>query len=204
MNFNPENRFFSLMSLIGDLVILNILFVITSLPILTFGASSCALYLSVGKRVRGEESYVIKDYLKAWKENLKGGICIWGILLAFLAGMVLFTSYIAGHMTNLPAIIAYAFLFMWLSFTLLYAFPLQATFINSPLKIILNSILTALRHLPWTLVMFLIAYIPLMLTLVFPRAVAFSTVYWSLIGCSLSMSLNSMILKKVLDEYITK
>lgn len=190
------------MSLVGDLIALNLLFILTSVPVLTFGASSCALYLSVGKRIRGEESYIIKDYLKAWKENLKDGVCIWSILLVLLAGMILFTSYIAGHLTNLPAVILYSVLFMWLSFTLLYAFPLQATFLNTPPRIILNSILTALRHLPWTLAMFLITYIPLILTLVFPRAIALTFVYWLFIGCSLSMSLNSMILKKVLAVYI--
>lgn len=202
MNLNPENKFFSLMSLIGDLVLLNLLFVVTSLPILTIGASSCALYLSVKKRTCGEESYIIKDYMKAWKENLKSGVCIWCILLVFLIGMIFFTSYVASHLTNLTAIVLYSFLFMWLSFTLLYAFPLQATFVNTPLKIILNSILTALRHLPWTLTLFLAAYTPLILTLAFPKAVSFTFVYWLLIGFSLSMVFSALILKRVFIAYL--
>lgn len=202
MNLSPENKFFSLMSLIGDLVLLNLLFVVTSLPVLTFGTSSCALYLSVKKRICGEESYVYKDYLNAWKENLKGGVCIWSILLVFLSGMVFFTSYIASHLTNLAAIVLYSFLFMWLSFTLLYAFPLQATFVNTPLRILFNSIWTALRHLPWTLALFLTTYVPMILSLAFPRAVSFTFIYWLLLGCSLSMVFSVLILKRVLAAYL--
>lgn len=192
------------MSLVGDLVLLNLLFIVTSLPILTFGASSCALFLSVKKRIYGEESYIVKDYLSAWKENLKGGICIWSILLTALVGMVFFTSYVASHLTNLAAIVLYSFLFMWLFFTLLYAFPLQATFINTPLRILLNSILTALRHLPWTVALFLTTYVPMILSLAFPRAISLSVVYWSLIGCSLSMVFSSLILKRVFAVYLPK
>lgn len=204
MNLSPENKFFSFMSLVGDLILLNVLFVITSLPILTFGASSCALYLSVKKRIYGEESYIVKDYLNAWKENLKDGVCIWAILLAALVGMVFFTSYVAAHLTNLAAIILYSFLFMWLSFTLLYAFPLQATFINTPLRILLNSILTALRHLPWTVALFFTTYVPMILSLAFPRAISLSVVYWCLIGCSLSMVFSALILKRALASYLPK
>ena len=43
MSFHPENKFFNFMSKIGDFIVLNILFLMTSLPIITIGASSCAL-----------------------------------------------------------------------------------------------------------------------------------------------------------------
>ena len=51
----PDNKFFAFMSLAGDIILLNVLFIITSLPILTAGTSLTALYASLRKRLRGQE-----------------------------------------------------------------------------------------------------------------------------------------------------
>lgn len=202
MKLSADNRFFSFMSLLGDLMFLNVLFLVTSIPILTIGASSCALYLSVKKRIHGEESYISRDYLNAWKENLKNGVCIWSVLLIAIAGMVFFTAYIASHLTNLPAIILYSLLFICLTLTLLYAFPLQATFINTPFMILKNSILTAIRHLPWTILLFFLTYAPWIFTLVFPDALPVTALYWILIGFSLSAVFSNLVLRHILVFYL--
>ena len=204
MDFNPENRFFSFMSLLGDLILLNVLFLFTSLPVVTIGPSCCELYLSVRKRLENKESYIVRDYMKAWKENFVNGICIWIVFLAALILMAFFSSYIASHLTNLPAIVLYLIIFIWLSFSLLYAFPLQATFINTPWRIILNSFLTALRHLTWTIPLFLATYLPLTITLVFPNALGLTLVYWAFIGCSLCAVFSVLILRRVLVFYLPK
>lgn len=202
MNFNPENKFFSFMALVGDLIFLNILFLVTSIPIITFGTSYCALYICIKKRIAGEESYIAKDYFKAWKENFRNCICIWGISLVVLAGMLVFTIYIANHLENILALVLYCIIFAWISFTLLYAFPLQATFINTPVNILKNSILTAISHLPETFLMFCTTYTPLALTLAFPRAIYFTSVYWLLIGGSVSILCIMRPMKRVLKFYI--
>lgn len=46
----PDNKFFSFMSLVGDIILLNVLFVITSIPIVTAGISLTALYTSIKKK----------------------------------------------------------------------------------------------------------------------------------------------------------
>ena len=87
----PDNKFFSFMSLVGDLILLNVLFIATSIPVVTIGISTCALYASVRQRIRGEESYVIKDYFNFWKSNARNGLILWLILLPVLAAMLIFT-----------------------------------------------------------------------------------------------------------------
>lgn len=198
----PDNKFFSFMSAVGDIILLNILFLITSLPILTIGVSLSALYSSIKKRIHGHESYVSKDYISAWKENRKNGLLIWIILLPCLLAMLFFTIYIAGHLENLAAVCAYFLLFLILLFTLTYAFPLQATFVNSPLQILRNSLLTALAHLPYTLVLIFITSIPVCLTLCFPSALYFSFTYWILFGFSLSTIVSVLITERVFKNYM--
>lgn len=41
--FNPENKFFTFMGKVADLMALNLIFLITSLPVITLGASLTAL-----------------------------------------------------------------------------------------------------------------------------------------------------------------
>ena len=198
----PDNKFFSFMSLLGDIILLNVLFIITSIPIVTIGVSLTALYASVRKRIRGRESYTARDYFRAWRENLKNGMVIWCVLLPFLLAMVPFTAYTAAHLENLPAVCAYFLCFLILLFILTYAFPLQATFINKPLRILLNSLLTALRHLPYTLAIIFVTSIPVCLTLYFPRAFYFTFAYWLLLGFSLSTVVSVLLTERVLKHYI--
>lgn len=189
------------MSLVGDIILLNVLFIITSIPIITAGVSLTALYAALKKRIRGHESYAARDYFKYWKENARNGLIIWCILLPFLIAMLVFTSYIANSLENLAAVCAYFLFFLILLFILTYVFPLQATFINSPLKILLNSLLTALSHLPYTLALIFITSIPVCLTLYFPRAFYFTCAYWLLLGFSINTIFSAVITGKVFKHY---
>lgn len=200
----PNNKFFSFMSLTGDIILLNILFIITSIPIITVGISLTSLYASLKKRIHGHESYTAKDYFKYWKENAKSGLIIWCILLPFLLTMLVSTSYIANNLENLAAVCAWLLFFLILLFILAYAFPLQATFINTPPRILLNSLLTALSHLPYTLALILITSIPVCLTLYFPRAFYFTCAYWLLLGFSVNTIISVVITGKVFIHYDTE
>lgn len=199
----PDNKFFSFMSLVGDIILLNVLFVITSIPIVTAGISLTALYTSIKKRIRGQESYAARDYFKYWMENAKNGLIIWCILLPFLLTMLMFTSYIANNLENLAAVCTYFIFFLILLFILTYAFPLQATFINKPLKILLNSLLTSLSHLPYTLALVFLTSIPVCLTLYFPRAFYFTAAYWLLLGFSINTIFSVILTGKVFKHYNT-
>lgn len=191
------------MSLVGDIILLNVLFVITAIPIVTAGISLTALYTSIKKRIRGQESYAARDYFKYWMENAKNGLIIWCILLPFLLAMLMFTSYIANNLENLAAVCTYFIFFLILLFILTYAFPLQATFINKPLKILLNSLLTSLSHLPYTLALVFLTSIPVCLTLYFPRAFYFTAAYWLLLGFSINTIFSVILTGKVFKHYNT-
>lgn len=68
-----ENEFkvMDMFSKLVDLLVLNFIFLITSLPVITLGASLTALYSVSLKLTRNEESYIIKDYFRAFRQNFK-------------------------------------------------------------------------------------------------------------------------------------
>lgn len=202
MSMDPNNRFFNFMSKVGDCIILNLLFLFTSIPIFTIGASACALYSCVKLRIADEESTVLQDYKKAWKANFIPATTISIVYILAFVLFYFFSSYIASHMQNFLLLILYLIYFVMVSFSILYVFPLQTTFVNEPLTIIKNAFLTSLKHLPMTLGLFICTYLPLVITWLFPQIFYFTFAYWIFIGCSLCACCSVFITKMVFKQYI--
>ena len=58
--FNMDNKFFTVMGRVADLIMLNVVFLICCLPIVTIGASLTALHYVTLKMARNEESSIIR------------------------------------------------------------------------------------------------------------------------------------------------
>ena len=82
--FNMDNKFFTVMGRVADLIMLNVVFLICCLPIVTIGASLTALHYVTLKMTRNEESYIIRSFFKSFKQNFKQSTLIW-ILMAAVA-----------------------------------------------------------------------------------------------------------------------
>ena len=79
--FNYDNPVWRFIGKLGDLMILNILWVICSIPIFTMGASTTAVYYVTMKLVRGDDGYTLRNYFKSFKENFKQATVIWLLML---------------------------------------------------------------------------------------------------------------------------
>ena len=90
--FNYDNPVWRFIGKLGDLIILNVLWIVCSIPIFTIGASTTAVYYVTLKMVRDEEDSTIKSFFRSFKSNFKQATAIWLILLA--AGAVLALSLI--------------------------------------------------------------------------------------------------------------
>ena len=70
---------------IFDCMCLSVLWMLFSVPIVTMGASSAAMYLTVVKYIRKDEGYLWRTFWGAFKENLKRSTLAWLAALALLA-----------------------------------------------------------------------------------------------------------------------
>ena len=94
MNFNLfDNPVVNGIGRIADFVVLNLLWVLCSIPIITIGASTTALYTVMLKIVKNEEGYLVKGFFKAFRENFKQSTVIWLVFLAL--GIVLLVDFSA-------------------------------------------------------------------------------------------------------------
>ena len=205
--FNMDNKFFTVMGRVADLIILNVVFLICCLPVVTIGASLTALHYVTLKMARNEESYIIKSFFKSFKQNFKQATIINLIMLA--VGAVLYldlniVSNMTGSMSSVLYVLLIALGFLYL-IIFLYIYPVLAKFYNSIKNTFRNALLMAIRHLPYTIAMAVITVAPASVFLIQSFRIQ-STVIMLLIlmGFALEAFINGHLLVKVFDNYIPK
>ena len=93
--FNYDNPVWRFMGKFCDILLLNILWTLCSVPIVTIGASTTAVYYVTLKLVRDEEGPTVRSFFRSFKENFKQATVIWLILL--VAGLLIgFDLYFLG------------------------------------------------------------------------------------------------------------
>lgn len=160
--FDPENRVWSFIGKVADVVCMSILWAITSLPIITMGAALTAFYTFTMRQVRDTEGSVFSGYFRAFKKSFKKATLLW---LIVLAGSAFFAVDLVGvwnfwlAVGGVPAVVLGALilclLFLFCGCTL-YLWPLLAVFDFPIKKLLTNSFIMAVGNLPATITLMLI------------------------------------------------
>lgn len=190
------------MTTLADFVVLNIVFIVSCLPIVTIGTSLTALYKVTMQEARTEHSYILRNYFKSWKQNFKQSTGIWAIYFALGAVLLFNLSFWYTLRTTtgyiILVILVIAAVIYVVSF--LYIFPLQARFSNKLSQTIRNSIFIALQNLRMTLLLLLINGLFAALCIIIPQA----TIFMLLLGFTFIAYCNSFIFNKVFKKYEIK
>lgn len=99
--FAPDSRFMRYLNRLADLMILNLLFLLTSIPIFTIGASLTALYSVCFRLGTDREGSTFRDYFAAFKENFRQATSLFLLLLLWLmgtGGAAVISCFMAGWM----------------------------------------------------------------------------------------------------------
>ena len=97
----------------------------------------------------------------------------------------------------------FVFLFIW-GMILTYVFPVLSRFDNTVRQTIKNSLLMAIRHLPWTIVMLFINLLPLILFIFAPTSISsLVTFFMIFLGTSVVALANSwFFVNKIFPYYM--
>lgn len=146
--FDMDNPLMRGLSVAADLIVLNALALLCSLPLVTLGASWAALSEASLRLVRGEESYVARDYFRAFRARWKKGVPL-GLLFLLAAALLYFDYLAALEYAPLmrPAIIAIALIVLGVSF---YAFALLGHFGNGIGAALKTGAVLAVGYFPRT------------------------------------------------------
>lgn len=202
--FNMDNAFFTFMGRVADLLLLNILWLICCIPILTIGPSTAALYYTALKIVRKEDSYVWRMFFHSFRQNLRQGICLTLIFLG--VGLLLMVDMrICSAMTgSMGQILTAAFWFLSLLFLILlsYTFPVLAQFENSLMDTLKNALLMALCHLPYTFLILIVNLVPILLFFFSPYYFFMSIPLWMFLGIAVLAWVNCHLFVKIFARYM--
>lgn len=201
---SPLMRF---LTKIADLMVLNILFCVTSIPLITIGASWTALYSVTLKMVRDEEGSVSRSYFRSFCQNFRQATLLWLGVLVVLALLVLDIRVLNGMAGGTaPGLLRVGVEILALLgiMVLQYLFPSLARFEASLADTLKNACMMALAHLPKTALMTAAAVGAVWITLINNTTIAVGLMVWPLIGFALMAFGNSGILRKIFDNYVPK
>lgn len=151
--FNPDNPLMRLLSKFFDLMILNILFLITSIPFITIGASIAALFNITLQIVNDDDPYIVKGYFKAFCSSFRQATAIWipSLLACIFFAVDLYIIYnIIGPEYSYLQFPVLILLFAILSI-LIYAFPILSRYQCTLKQILKNSVLLSIANVPVTI-----------------------------------------------------
>ncbi len=83
-----------------DCVCLSVLWVVFSLPVVTLGVASAALYTAVHRCLQKEEEYPVRTFWNAFRENFKRSTLCWLIHLAILTLLILDAVFFRGLLSK--------------------------------------------------------------------------------------------------------
>lgn len=201
---SPLMRF---LTKIADLMVLNILFCVTSIPLITIGASWTALYSVTLKMVRDEEGSVSRSYFRSFRQNFRQATLLWLGVLVVLALLVLDIRVLNGMSEGTaPGLLRVGVEILALLgiMVLQYLFPSLARFEASLADTLKNACMMALAHLPKTALMTAAVVGAVWITLINNTTIAIGLMVWPLIGFALMAFGNSGILRKIFDNYVPK
>lgn len=174
--FSMDNLFFRIMGKFVDLVWLNVLTLVFSLPIITAGASFTAMYAVTLRMARNEEGGITRGFINAFKDNIKNSTKVWIVMLAFIIFYALDINLIAQGILSemgeyrIVVEVAVALVIYIFAMVIDYIFPLLARYDASIRDTVKNAFKLVIAFFPRSFMM------PIMY--IFPISLMLLSDYW--------------------------
>lgn len=202
--YQEQHIIIQILTHIFDFILLNILWLLTSIPVVTLGAATAALYSVMMSVAEKKEGYIIKDYWKAFCRNFKQSTVVW-ILLLFLGACLwfdlTFIGVVPGLFRQIGTVVLGAVLIFYFM-ECIFVFPLIAKFENSTGNMIKNALLIPVSRLPYALMILFMTGAAIMVTFLNQMTIMIGAVIWSAIGVSVLSYANSLLLVKMLAPFM--
>ena len=197
--FHSDGWLMQLITRFSSLVVLNLLFLCTSIPIFTIGAGLTAMYDVVFRMDTEGEYKLAASYFRAFMANFKESTPIWLLFLLVLgtgcANAVIFSNWgnTAGYVLSVICLVIVCNVLLAAG----YVFPLLSQFHNTKTNTLKNSFLLGIANLPKTLLMAVVNCFPWALLLVNLYAFIQLSFLWLVLYFAAAAYFNSRVLGKV-------
>lgn len=203
--FSQDGPVIRFLTTLTDLIFLNLLWLVCSLPVVTIGASTTACYY-VGLRMTRGDYAVGKDFFRSFKQNFRQATVLW-LILAGLGAFFYFDFRFLEVVTFRGQAVVKVLLMVFSAltiFTALYVFPLLAQFENKLKLTVKNALMLSFKHIFRTLTMAAVYVLLIDMFIFFPAFALQTAIIWLLYAVSGPVYLCCRTLKPVFAPYLTE
>jgi len=193
--------FVNTLTFLGDIVILNLLFVVCSIPVITIGASATACYAGVSRTLQKRETgLVYKAFFADFRAAFRQSTAAWLLellVLAILAGDLWF-AVVYSEPDNTFFLVFAILVGAGIMMASLWFYPIVARFQNKLGAQIKNAFLLAFAQFPRTLLALVMWLVMFALPLLVYEVFVYLGWLWLLAGFSLPMYWTVKLFRKML------
>ena len=204
---DPDSPIMSFLARVADLVILTVLWLLCCLPVVTAGASTTAMYHVVRHLQEESISSVTRDFFRSFKSDFRQATPVYLLLLIPTAAVVMNAWILSAQSSDIVPVYVRAIWMvsaLMLTFVVSFVYPVMAYFDDTVWKTLRTAAVLAVAKLPRTVLISAINLLPIIMLFVSLPFFLRSSIFWLLIGGSLTAYLNMLILrpvfKKIIDE----
>lgn len=202
--FGLDNGFMRAAERLFDLLLLNILFVLTCLPLFTLGIGKLAIYGTVAElRERGRLP-ILATYWGRLQKHWKQGFVL-GIIELLVTGIALVDLWLIqgfeGIFVTLMTVVAYAVLFLSVMLHL-YIYPVAARYQLELKDLYTKSFLLAGINGQWSLLLLLVLGVLGLLMTSSAYGFVFGCAFLLIIGCSSLVYWHTIIMARIFERSV--
>ena len=202
--FNLESPLMQMLTRVGDMILLNAMFLVCSIPVFTMGASLAALHKMLQQVVNESDTGTVKGFFKAFRANFKQATGLWLIVLLVIVSLfcdyLLVVTYFSGSeavkwMLGLLAVLA-----VLVACVCVYMIPLLVRYENSLRQHLSNAIILSVIKLPRTIGLLILTFLPVIIFLLSFNVFLQTLIFWLFIGFAFTTYLGTLLLQPVFKE----
>lgn len=201
--FSLDNPFIQFLTRVGDLILLNAMFLVCCLPVVTAGASMAALTKVTQDMAFETDAGIVKSFLRGFRANFKQATIVWLVELVVIVSLgcdlLLIMTYFEGTFAKVMYILL-ALLAVLVTCVTAYMIPLLVRYENSLKQHLSNAVVLAVIKLPKTIGLVLLNLLPLLILLLSVQVFIQTLIFWVIIGFGFVSYIESCMLKSVFTE----
>jgi uncharacterized membrane protein YesL len=196
-----DSKFVSVFETFGNICALNVLWILCSLPIVTIGASTTALYSVMLKIIKKEEGPIVRSFLGAFRENFKQATIAWLVMLLILVGIA--GELVFAYALSFQGALAWLYVIlgvcelMVVALVLPFLFPLIARYKNTLWNTYKNAVLLSVGNLGSWVKIVLAWCVPVFVSVAYPIVFFYTWYLWLILAFGVIAYGTSFTINKV-------
>lgn len=199
--FRVEGPFYRITMKVWGLFVLNLLMLLTSLPILTMGAAQTAGFTVTIRMISCDETKIASTYFQSFKKNLKQSTIVWSGILILSGILIINWNYLSVfNQLNSWVTVGVAIVTLLVANFFQCVFFYISRFEDSTKQVVINIIKLPFYYPVRTLLLLLISIVPIVITFLSPYLVVFGLYISVFIGISFVHFLRTYLLLNLFRE----